>query len=132
MDTMTDRPSPEIDLTPITIHLLDQNGTHSYLPNDLMIAFIRDKLHETLKPIEGLSSICSGEPAVVYRTSETELALTPDEVRRLTFHSLNPQEFKAIRDKAGDIYELHDDFYDEATGEAIDPFVPMETGPRRQ
>jgi len=124
---MTDRPTLNPDhlayLGPIGIEVLDQNGTHSFTPNDIIVAFARDNIQDTLKPIDGLQSVCSGEPAVVYRTAEAEFALTPAELRRLTFRALTPAEFMAIQDKVGGIYDTHDDFYDQRTGEALQPVV---------
>lgn len=124
---MTDKPPLNPDhlsyLAPIGIEVLDQNGTHSFTPNDILVAFARDNIQDTLRPIDGLQSICSGEPAVIYRTAEAEFALTPEELRRLTFKSLTPAEFMAIRDKVGDLFDIHDDFYDQRTGEALQPLI---------
>jgi len=126
---MSDRPplNPKHlkHLGPIGIEVLDQNGTHKFDPNGIIIAFLRDGLLEKLKPIDNLGSICSGAPAVMYRTAEAEFALSPDELHRLQMRALTPEEFKAIRDRVGEVWEIHDDFYDPETGEAFQPKIPV-------
>lgn len=118
-----DRPRPaELDyLGPLGIEIVDARGTVSYDPNKVAIAFIGQREDKNLVPIEGKVSVISGGPAVIYRTQEAELALTPDELGRLARRSLTPDEFFAICDAVGAIFELHDDFFDPDTGEAFQP-----------
>jgi len=122
-----DRPKPEhlAYLGPIGIEVVDANGTRSYDPNGAVHAFCIHDQHESLRPIDGLKSVCSGEPAVLYRTWEAEIALTPEEVYRLTMRALTPDEFTAICDAVGATWALHEDFYDPYTGIAEQPQVPV-------
>lgn len=96
----------------IEIQLADAKGEKSYQPNDIVIAML-EGLKDKLVPIDGVSSIINGEPAIYYRTREAELALTPDQAYRLVMLALTPKEFIAICDAVGATYELHDDFYTE-------------------
>ena len=68
----------------------------------------------------------SGKPGYIYRTSDLELALTRDELYRFMRHNLDAKEFFALAERFGICFELHDDFYDEATGKAVQPYY----GPR--
>lgn len=68
-------------------------------------------------------SLISNEEAVVYRANEYEIALTPDELDRFLRKDLHPKEFKVLFEVFGDIFELHDDFYDPDTGESMQPFT---------
>lgn len=79
-----------------------------------------------LKPKPGLTSILSGGPAVMYRSDDVEVPLTPEELFRLLKRSLRPEEALQLLDHFGEFHEIHDDFYDPATGEA---FQPMDDGP---
>jgi hypothetical protein len=107
------------------VEIVDRTGTRSYNPDSVFGVFGCDELHRSLIPVEGARSICSGDPAVLYRTHEAEIALTPEEVYRLTMRALTPEEFKAIYERVGYIWELHEDFYDPDTGFAEQPQVPV-------
>lgn len=118
-----DRPRPaELDyLGPIGIEVVDAAGTTRYTPNDIAMDYIVKRRHTGLRPIPGKTSIITGEPAVLYRTQEVEIALTPEELGRLVRRSLTPKEFFAICDAVSCPFELHSDFYDSETGEALQP-----------
>lgn len=117
-----DRPRPPelAYLGPIDIEIVDASGTKKYTPNDLAMDYIVKRRHTELQPIPGKFSIVSNEPAVLYRTQEAELALTPEELGRLARRSLTSREFFAICDAVGATYELHDDFYS-VEGLALQP-----------
>ncbi|MBC8741700.1 hypothetical protein F6X40_34630 [Paraburkholderia sp. UCT31] len=68
-----------------------------------------------------LPSVLSGMPSYILRTSEIELALAPRELLRLWRRNLRPDEFFKLRDTYGVFFEIHDDFYFEDTGEALQP-----------
>lgn len=74
------------------------------------------KLGETVAP----SSI-SGAPGYLYRSSEMQLALTLEELYRFLRRNLRPDEFLGLYRQFGSFFEIHDDFYDETTGEALQP-----------
>ena len=67
------------------------------------------------------ASDITGAPGYEYRSDEVTLALTRDELYRLLRHDLRPAEFLALVQKYGTFYEVHDDFYDEGTGQALQP-----------
>jgi len=74
-----------------------------------------------LKPKPGAVSVISGEPAVVYRAEDYEIGMTPEELFRFATHNLKPEEYFAIRDHFGNLHEIHDDYYSEEDGEALQP-----------
>ena len=78
-----------------------------------------------LSPIADKFSICSGAPGIVYRTREAELVLTLNELYRLTMNALTVREFFIIYEAVGDIYEVHNDFYDPETGKALQPMASI-------
>ena len=49
------------------------------------------------------------------------LLLTPEEFRRMTLRSLTPNEVQTLLNRYGVFFEIHDDFYDQETGEALQP-----------
>lgn len=81
-----------------------------------------------LTPIDGTFSMLSGEPAVVYRTDELEIPLSVDELVRFMAHDLKPSEFRVLIEHFGEFHEIHDDFYDPDTGEALQPIRVSESG----
>jgi len=122
-----ERPRPDHlrYLGPGRIEIVDARGTHPYDPHSLLIDFEGHRAHERLQPIEGVMSVCSGMPAVIFRTNEAEIALTPDEVFRLRMCALTPDEFTAICEAVGATYELNLGNYDTVTGLAQMPYVPV-------
>ena len=77
------------------------------------------------------ASELSGKPAYVYKTNQVELHLTDDELGRIIDRSLTPTEFFALKAKHGVFFEIHDDFYDPETGQALQPagLFPEDPGP---
>lgn len=112
------RASTGLGVLGITVE--DAKGISEYDPTRLVIACAEGEL-KGLVPLAGTVSDISGQPAVVLSTSELRLALTPDELQRLVFRSLSPREFFALAYKYGVFFEIHDDFYDEETGVALQP-----------
>ncbi|RCK07758.1 hypothetical protein TH5_01555 [Thalassospira xianhensis MCCC 1A02616] len=93
----------------------DAVGPYRFDFNTLTVA-ARNGLQNMLVPFGGLSSVCSGRPAVKFRTREAEILLTPDEVCRHAIGNLTPEEFGAICDAVGATWHLTSYFYDPETG----------------
>ena len=74
-----------------------------------------------LVPRPGVPSVISGRDAVTYRSEDVAIELAPDELLRLMAADLKPDEYFRVRDRVGVFFEIHDDFYDEETGEALQP-----------
>lgn len=104
----------------IEIRITHAGGTLTTTPNDLIILCINGAIAD-LPPLSGAESAISGDLAVLYSTDEVDVKLSPHEITRLTFRSLSPAQFFALRDVVGNIYELQ--FYDGDNGWAIDPKV---------
>lgn len=66
-------------------------------------------------------SVLSGAPGYCFRTSEVELVLTREELLRLFRRSLEPREVQMLLNQYGAFHEIHSDFYDEDTFEALQP-----------
>lgn len=116
----TPRNRTSTGLTVLAITIEDANGVKQYDPNSLIIACAEGQL-KSLKPLGEVASDISGNPAVVYCTHEIRVALTPAELQRLVFRSLSPREYFALAHKYGVFFEIHEDFYEEETGVALQP-----------
>lgn len=79
-----------------------------------------------LEPIDGIVSVISGQPAVVYRADDLTISMTPKELLRFLARDLRPDEFFALRERYGDFFEIHDDFYDPQSGQALQPVFQIE------
>lgn len=76
---------------------------------------------KALEPLPGLKSLISGNPAVMYRADDLEIALAPEELFRFASHRLRSDEYIALRDRFGMFHEIHEDFYDPDSGVALQP-----------
>lgn len=102
----------------LDIELLDRLGTLRVDPNRAAVIGYTGAL-PLLEPVA--ESCLSGAPGYVYRTREVELCLTRDELLRLRRRSLAPREVLKLLELYGSFHEIHQDFYDEETGEAFQP-----------
>ena len=66
-------------------------------------------------------SFLSGDKGYLFRSDDIEIALTKEELYRLFRLDLKPEEFKKIVNHFGSFFEIHDDFYNEDTGDALQP-----------
>ena len=120
----------EIDIQDfLRIELIHARGSKSFDPNSLIHAFFDSPAFmDGWLPTERVSML-SGKPGFIYKTMEVELCLTADEIRRLTYRSLNPVEFMILKklckqgltDNGTLFFEIHGDIYDPETGEAFQP-----------
>lgn len=92
--------------------------TLKFCPNTILMAAMEDKLTagEPVYP-----SFLSGEPGFLYRNDELQIAFTGEELRRFVSHDLHPEEFFKLYGALGESHEIHGDFYDLDTGEALQP-----------
>lgn len=119
-------------LSTIEIQIVTQNGILSMDPNQAAVAAYLENL-----PLGQAShpSDLSGVPGYEYRTDEITLVLSREELYRFLRHDLLPAEYFTLVEKYGVFFEIHEDFYCEATGTAIQPKrparvpVPPETAP---
>ena len=73
-------------------------------------------------PLPDVPSMLTGQaPAYIVRTFEVEMALAPRELLALWRRELSPEQFFKLRDAFGIFFEIHDDFYDDETGQAFQP-----------
>jgi hypothetical protein len=107
------------DVLRIEIHHAD--GVEAYDPNTIMMAFLETPEHFPKLKSVGKPSVISGEPGLIYKSNEMEVVMTAEEIHHLTMRALTPDEFFSLRKVVGPVFEIHDDFYDTRTGEAMQP-----------
>lgn len=56
-----------------------------------------------------------------YRTSGVSLRLTKPKLKDLLFRALSALDYFVLRESFGIFHEIHEDFYDPETGEALQP-----------
>lgn len=103
--------------------LTDKNGSVEYCPNCLTMAFINNELHFENHP-QFIDDV-TGEIGAVKFESEGEIYILENKrMLRLIAHNLEPEEYFALAKKYGaNKFEIHDDFYDELDGTAIQPVI---------
>lgn len=63
-----------------------------------------------------------GEGAVFqYRTDQVRLLLTREKLLQLLSRNLSAEDYFVLSEKHGLFFEIHDDFYDYETGQALQP-----------
>lgn len=108
------------------IEIIHADGSDLFESNGLLVEFGTDRWRaRDWKPArdektgEVLKSMVSNEPALLLRTFEADIPLTGEEMRRFVCRALEPSEYHALYAAYGDIYDLHDDYYDPESGEAF-------------
>lgn len=105
----------------IDIDIIDANGKRTFCPNCLAISFCNDTLNLHNSYLY-TCDITGNVGAVLFKSSDEEYFLEKDILKRLISHNLTPKEYFKLADKYGaDKYMIHEDFYDEDTGEALQP-----------
>ncbi len=113
------------ELPILRIEIQHAQGTTVLDPNtSIMLAVGSPDEVLGFAPMPGTKSILSDEPAVLYRSGDIEVPVTPSELLRLMTTSLEPKEFFRLMEVYGSVFEWHDDFYDFASGEALQPRIP--------
>jgi hypothetical protein len=64
---------------------------------------------------------CGEEKSITYKDRDAIFYLCKAHLSDLINLNLSPNAFKTLYQKHGNIYILHDDFYDETVGEALQP-----------
>lgn len=105
----------------IIVNIIDRNGVKSYCPNCLSFELQTHNLN-IAEDINLDCDITRQPGAVIYKSGDELYVLNKKSMLRLLSYNLTPDEYKILKDKAGDkfMYMLHDDFYTE-DGEALQP-----------
>jgi hypothetical protein len=98
-------------------------GEERTSPNGIVAMLLRGQL-AALKRLPGHFSVLSQQPAVRYREDNLDIDLTPGELSRLVARNLRSHEYFALQSRFGTAFAWHDDFYDRATGDALQPKLP--------
>jgi hypothetical protein len=112
--------NPEIiDVVSIEIH--HAGGVKAFDANTLiMTCFNTPEVISTLGST-GDRSVLSDEPALRYKTFQFDTLLTSEEIYRMTMRNLKPAEVLKLLGLVGPVFEIHGDFYDGSTGDALQP-----------
>lgn len=102
----------------LDIEIQYDGGTLKLDPNSAAMAGFEESL-ALGNPIA--PSDLSGLPGYRYRTDSVELVLTRGELYRLLRRNLWPEEYFGLLHQYGAFHEIHDDFYSERTGVALQP-----------
>lgn len=118
--------APTVKLPILRLEVSHDKGVDVFSPNDILMEFADiDDPAGLFPPLTGMgdtvTSVLSGEPAVIYRTADKQIPLTPAELKRLVMTSLEPQEMLKLKEIYGVFHEIHDDFYHPTTGQALQP-----------
>lgn len=101
--------------------ITDNKGTTYYCPNCMVDAYIGGKLDFENNP-EFIDDITGEHGAVKYERGDEQYVLEKETMLRLIGYNLDPDEYFALVEKYGNKqFMLHDDFYDEFDGGAIQP-----------
>jgi hypothetical protein len=105
-------------LGPVQLEVVHGDGVLRLDPNTAIAAGYFENL-VLGDPI--VVSVLSKEPGYLYRTCEMQLAFTLEELYRLFRRDLQPREFHYLYHTYGSFFEIHEDFYVPATGQALQP-----------
>jgi len=117
---------PHIELPVLRLEVAARDKVLVFDPNGLLAAIMSGDFDaRQMEPAEYWPSIISGHPGLQYRCRDMVIELSPTEMDRFLRHDLNPEEYQAIRLRypwqPEDYFDIHDDFYDPGTGEALQP-----------
>lgn len=105
-------------LAVLDVRIEHADGVRSFDPNAMAMAAIKGELLQlAAKP--DTYSVLSGQAALVYRSDDLAVSLTPAEMTRLVALELREPEFFALQARYGAHFMWHDDFYDMQTGAAL-------------
>lgn len=136
---MSERNRSHSPLPILEIRVLHRDGIETTDPNGVVASAVYGatgqmpqfvavkqiiKLRE-LRPRKGTKSIVSGKPALICHTHNDVAALSHDEMHRLFDRNLTPEEYFTIRNFFGIFHEIHEDFYDPASGTALQAVTGM-------
>lgn len=106
-------------LGPIELEIHSGDGKVVKLdPNGFVVAAFRNTLD--LGTPYG-KSLLSGEDGWLYREDDFGVILTLEEIRRMAARELLPEQYLRLRETFGMFFSIHDDFYDEVLGIALQP-----------
>lgn len=120
------------DVGIITIEIKDKNDSKFYCPNCICrLVYDNGESRKIWTKEEFdfeedediIDDITNTSGAIIYKGCDEEYHLKKPVLMRLIRKNLSPMEyFKLVEKYGNDKYMLHDDFYDDATGMAIQPF----------
>ena len=106
----------------LQIEIVHACGVEIFDPNGLAIlAYSNPHRFLDMPPLDNRKSVLSKKPAVLYRADDLEIPLTPEELYAFVCCNLSPDQMFTLRSHFGAFYEIHEDFYDSESGEALQP-----------
>lgn len=112
-------------LGPIELEIHSGDGKILKLdPNTFVVSAFRNELSQldgSLGAPYGKSFLSPQDDGWLYREDDLGVILTVEELRRLALRELLPEHYFGLRHAFGMFHSIHDDFYDEETGRAVQP-----------
>jgi hypothetical protein len=112
-------------LGPIELEIHSGDGKILKLdPNTFVVSAARNELSQlngSLGVAYGKSVLSPEDDGWLYREDDFGVVLTVDELRRLALRDLLPEQYFGLRHQFGMFHSIHEDFYDEQTGHAVQP-----------
>ena len=107
----------------VVISITDKNGSLEFCPNCLIKQFIENELSFENHP-DFVDDVTGEKGAVKFESYDEVYVLEKERMLRLISHNLEPEEYFALAEKYGaNKYMIHEDFYDEIDGEALQPVI---------
>lgn len=113
-----------VALPVLRIEIAHKDGVLVLDPNKAAVMSVHepDKILDLVPISNEILSFISGKPGLIYRTLGYQIVLTPEETLRLMQCNLERSEYAALKLLFGtQLFEIHEDFYDPDTGEALQP-----------
>lgn len=110
--------NPAADLDLLHVALTDADGRRVLSLEQLNLG-LYEKTLKLARPVH--VSDLSARPGYLLETDEVSVALTFEELLRFVGRALTPAEFSLLVQRFGVFGAIRDDFYDETTGEALQP-----------
>ncbi|MBQ8218568.1 MAG: hypothetical protein IJZ79_02360 [Bacilli bacterium] len=95
----------------LRIFIIDNKKTIEYCPNCLSIKAQNGRLNNLVPNLTFVDDITNKSGAIKYIAYDEHYTLNKDTLIRLITHTLTKDEFIILRNKYGNKYMLHDDFY---------------------
>ncbi|MGY3582254.1 hypothetical protein ACVIGB_000821 [Bradyrhizobium sp. USDA 4341] len=112
-------------LGPIELEIHSGDGKILKLdPNTFVISAARNELSQLNRNVGtpyGKSFLSPEDDGWLYREDDFGVILTIEELRRLALRELLPDQYFRLRNNFGMFHSIHDDFYDELDGSAVQP-----------
>lgn len=118
--------APDCNVHYILVEMDDGNGRIVLCPNHVLIYSGNLFNNVAIDPLpselnEHIHCEICDKPGIYYRDPDVVVYLCKEHLFRWNTLNLSPQDFYAMYHRLGNVFMLHEDFYDSETGEALQP-----------